>query len=379
MRIAMFSDSYYPYISGVTRAIAVVRETLLSMGHDVSVFCPAYPGVKPEEGVHRFPSFRAPTTNAGYYVAYPLFPGLARAVNQERPDVIHIHSPFNLGRAGLVTGKRLGIPVVLTYHTMYNMYAHYVPIFGKSVSGMVEALAFGVARAADAVVTPSGVLADYLRSHGVLSPLFPIPNGINLAEFQSGDPSYLSKTYNIPAGTPVVLTCSRLGAEKNVEVLLRSFARASEKVDAALVLVGDGPLRSSLESLARSLGISGCTHFAGSVPPARMPDFYAGADMFLFTSLTDTQGLVVVEAKAAGLPAVAVGALGVKDMVKHGDDGYLCANDPVELADRTVEMLTAPGLLSAMKERAKRNAPLFSREASAQKLLDCYGSVLKRG
>jgi glycosyltransferase involved in cell wall biosynthesis len=222
------------------------------------------------------------------------------------------------------------------------------------------------------------VLADYLRSNHVRSPLFPIPNGIDVSEFQSGDPSYLRRELNIPPGDKVVLTCSRLGSEKNVETLLRSFALASSGVNATLVLVGDGPLRSNLESLALGLGVSDKTRFTGSVPPSRMPDLYAGADMFLFASLTDTQGLVVVEAKAAGLPAVAVGALGVKNMVIHGDDGFLCGNDPAELAERTRELLSNPDKLRSMKAAAKRNASLFSKEASAGKLLDCYRSVMSR-
>lgn len=377
MRIVMLSDSYIPYISGVTRAIAVAKDTLASMGHEVSIICPAYPGAEREDGVHRLPSFRAPT-NSRYYVAYPLFPGLYGAIRRAKPDVIHIHSPYNLGRAGLAAGRHLGVPVVFTYHTMYNMYAHYVPLFGRSVSGMIERIALRVARSVDAVVTPSRTLAAYLTERGVRSPLFPIPHGIDVAEFQSGDPAYLRRTLAIPATSKVILTCSRLGAEKNVETLLRSFAAASKSVDAFLVLVGDGPLRGTLEALAQSLGVSGRTRFTGSVPPQRMPDLYAGADMFLFASLTDTQGLVVVEAKAAGLPAVAVGALGVNDMVVNGEDGFLCGNDPVELAMRTADLLSQPETLQTMQAAAKRNAASFSKEASAQRLLDCYQSVLFR-
>jgi len=374
MRIAMFSDSYYPYVSGVTRAVATARQTLAAMGHEVALFCPAYPGAGKEPGLYRLPSFRAPT-NAGYYVAAPFFAGLRRTLSSLRPDVIHIHSPFNLGKAGYTAGRRLGIPVVFTYHTMYNMYAHYVPVFGRSVSRIVEEMALQVARSVDAVVTPSGVLAEYIEARGVASPVFAIPNGIDVPEFQSGDPVFLRSVVPIPRSTPVVLTCSRLGVEKNVEVLLRSFALASGEVDAALVLIGDGPQRDALVKMASSLGIAGRTFFVGTVPPARMPDYYAGADLFLFASLTDTQGLVVVEAKAAGLPAVAVGALGVKDMVKDGEDGYLCRNDPAELAARTASLLKNPPLLASMKESAKRNAQAFSREAAAERLLDCYKSV----
>jgi len=374
MRIAMFSDSYYPYISGVTRAVATAKAALTAMGHKVLIFCPAYPGAAKEPGIYRLPSFRAPTYSA-YYVAYPVFAGLRRTVAMVHPDVVHIHSPFNLGRAGYKAGRRLGIPVVFTYHTMYNLYAHYVPLLGAGASRIVEEMALQIARSVDAVITPSGTLAEYLRDHGVSSPLFPIPNGIDVGEFRSGNPGFLREAFSIPGDVPVILTCGRLGVEKNLEVLLRSFAAASGEVKAALVLVGDGPRREALERLAGSLGISTRTFFAGAVSPAKMPDFYAGADLFLFTSLTDTQGLVLVEAKAAGLPAVAVAALGVKDMVRDGEDGYLCRNDPAELAARTASLLKDLPLLHRMKENARRNADAFSREAAAARLLDCYRSV----
>ena len=377
MNIAMVSDSYYPYISGVTRAVSTLKDTLVKMGHRVSIYCPAYPNAAPEEGVKRLPSLRSPT-NAAYYVAVPPFFGLRRSLLRFRPDVIHIHSPFNLSRAGYSIGRRHGIPVVMTYHTMYNMYSHYVPVGGKRVSQAVERMAFRVANAVDAVITPSRVLADYLREHGVTSPIFPIPNGIPVEEFQGGDPHYARERYGIPGGIPVIISCGRLGIEKNVEVLLKAFARLRAKKDAALLLVGDGPLRDELQNLARSLGIADRTFFAGSVPPEAMPHMYASADLFMFASLTDTQGLVLVEAKAAGVPAVAVGALGVKDMVLDGEDGYLCANDPDEIAERAAYLLGNPGVLSRMQENAKRNAMSFSKEAAASKILSCYESVLRR-
>jgi 1,2-diacylglycerol 3-alpha-glucosyltransferase len=376
MNIAMVSDSYYPYISGVTRAVSTLKETLHKMGHRVTLYCPAYPGAQPEEGVKRLPSLRSPT-NATYYVAIPPFLGLRRSLVGSRPDVIHIHSPFNLSRAGYSIGRRYGIPVVMTYHTMYNLYSHYVPVGGKRVSQTVERMAFRVANAVDAVVTPSSVLSDYLRERGIRTPLFPIPNGIPVEDFQGGDPHYARDRYGIPGDIPVIISCGRLGVEKNIEVLLRAFARIRAKKDAALLLVGDGPLREHLQKLAYSLGVGGRVFFVGSVPPEAMPHMYASADLFMFASLTDTQGLVLVEAKAAGLPAVAVGALGVKDMVIDGEDGYLCANDPDELADKASYLLDNPGVLSMMQEAAKKNAMAFSKETAASKILACYESVMR--
>ncbi|MGI6632147.1 MAG: glycosyltransferase family 4 protein [Bacillota bacterium] len=375
MKIAMFTDSYFPYISGVTRAVSTLRSTLKSLGHQVSLFCPSYPGAEPEEGVYRFPSVKAPT-NSTYYVAVPPFVGLRQRVLAVRPDIIHIHSPFNLCKAGYMAARRLDIPVVMTYHTMYNMYAHYVPGVGKRVSTVVEKMAFKTAMRVDAVITPSGVLADYLRNSGVTSPVFPIPNGIPIESFQGGDRSYLRAKYNIPEGIPVIITCGRLGVEKNIETLLEAFSLIVREKDSALVLVGDGPLREHLKAKAKSLGIENRTYFAGTVPPDLMPSMYAGADLFMFASLTDTQGLVLVEAKAAGVPAVAVGALGVRDMVIDGDDGFLCDNDAGELAQKAILLLKNPAMLSRMKERAAANADAFSKEAAARRILSCYSTVM---
>ena len=254
MKIVMISDSYYPYISGVTRAVSTLKDTLLRMGHSVSLYCPAYPQAEQEEGVTRLPSLRSPT-NATYYVALPPFFGLRRAIAGTRPDVIHIHSPFNLSKAGYSIGRRLGIPVVMTYHTMYNLYSHYVPVAGKRFSQTVERMAFRVAKAVDAVVTPSSVLADYLRSQGMVTPLFPLPNGIPVESFQGGDRNYARERYGIPKDLPVIVSCGRLGIEKNIEVLLRAFAAVRAKRDAAILLVGDGPLREHLRNLSVSLGV----------------------------------------------------------------------------------------------------------------------------
>ena len=336
---------------------------------------PGLSGRKARRRGNQAPSLRSPT-NAAYYVAIPPFVGLRKSLLGIRPDVIHIHSPFNLSRAGYSIGRRNGIPVVMTYHTMYNLYSHYVPVGGKRVSNMVERMAFRVANAVDAVVTPSRVLADYLREHGVRTPLFPIPNGIPVEDFQGGNRHYAHERYGIPRDIPVIISCGRLGIEKNIEVLLRAFALVRKKKDAALLLVGDGPLREHLQGLARSLGVGDRAFFAGSVPPETMPHMYASSDMFMFASLTDTQGLVLVEAKAAGLPAVAVGALGVKDMVIDGEDGFLCPTTRKTSPTGPSTSWTTPGSIQDARKGQRKRAG-FLKESAASKVLACYESVLR--
>jgi len=375
VRISMWSDSYYPYVSGVTRSIATVRETLIAMGHDVSLFCPAYPGASPEPGVYRFPSLRAPT-NKRYYVALPFCLGLESRVKGLSPDVVHIHSPFNLGKLGFRMGKRLGWPVVFTYHTMYNMYSHYVPLFGERVSGIVEGLALKVAGECDFVITPSQAVKDYLLRKGLRSNIAAIPHGIDLTQFQEGNPDSARKTYGLPRGIPVIVTSGRLGKEKNLETLLRAYALSLKEVDSVLLVVGDGPLKEPLRKLAEDLGAGKRVVFTGQVAPDSMPDIYAAGSLFLFTSLTDTQGVVIVEAKAAGLPAVAVGALGVKDMIRDGVDGFLCDDHPGEIAERIVFLLKNPSEMESFRKNAKRLAQSFSKENQTRKLLEVYRSVL---
>jgi len=374
MHISMWTDSYYPYISGVTRSIKLTKDTLTSMGHSVSVFCPSYPEADQEPNVYRFPSIKSPT-KPDYYIAVPVNPKHLMAIKELAPDVIHAHSPFNLGKMGITVGTILDIPTVFTFHTMYNMYSHYVPLIGNSIAELIEFGAIGTAKSVDAVIAPSSAIRDYLRDHGVTTDIFVIPTGIEIDQFRNGDASYIRETYGVPDDLPILLTCGRLGREKNPECLLRAFSIIRKSLDSVLVMVGDGPLREELEQLAEELNVADRVIFSGKVNPDLMPHFYASADLFMFSSLTDTQGLVIAEAKAAGLPCVAVGALGVKDMVAHNVDGFLCDNDPSCLAQEALLLLENPSLMDTMRTNALCNAHNFSIEKTCARLVECYETV----
>jgi 1,2-diacylglycerol 3-alpha-glucosyltransferase len=376
VRISMWTDSYYPYISGVTRSVATTKETLERMGHEVTVFCPSYPGAGHEQGVYRFQSVKAPT-KPDFYIAFPANPKHLIALSEISPDVIHIHSPFNLGKTGLHMGKLLKTPVVFTYHTMYNMYSHYIPVIGQMASELVEAGSFITAKQADAVIAPSTAIKEYLLDHNVKNKIFVIPTGIDVERFRHGNPDYISEVFKIPPRVPVLLSCGRLGPEKNPETLIKAFALIHKHMDCFLVMVGDGPLHEILLGLANRLKVGHRVIFTGKVPPDLMPHMYASSDVFLFASLTDTQGLVILEAKSAGVPCVAVGALGVKDMVEHNVDGFLCENSPEDLARKTLALLENPLLLNTMKSNAAANASRFSLEATCGKLVECYTEVVR--
>ena len=376
MKISMWTDSYYPYVSGVTRSIKLTKETLTEMGHHVSVFCPSYPDATTEPNVYRFPAIKSPT-NPDYYIAVPVNPKLLLAIKEMSPDVIHAHSPFNLGKMGITIGHLLEIPVVFTFHTMYNMYSHYMPLIGENISDLVETAAISTAKSVDALIAPSPSIRNYLVDRNVDTEIFVIPTGIEVELFRNGDKSYIRRTYDVPDHVPILITCGRLAKEKNPECLLQAFSLIQKQLDCMMFFVGDGPLKQELVALAEQLGISHRIVFTGKISPEMMPHFYASADLFLFASLTDTQGLVIAEAKAAGLPCVAVGALGVRDMVEHGVDGFLCENDAKCLAEKALLLLQNRDLMDTMRSNALSNAEKFSIKKTCVDLLNCYQTVQK--
>lgn len=374
MRISMWSDSFYPYVSGVTRSLADTRESLKALGHDVLIFAPDYPGAPAEEDVFRFPSVPAPT-NPGFYLTLPFAPGLGQYLDRRRPDVVHIHSPFTTGRLGIRVAKKLDLPVIFTYHTMYALYTHYSPVAGNFLKNIVASYTVAVANRADLVIAPSTAVREYLIDRGVRKPVEVLPSGIKFQDFAGRDREYLRRNGLVPPERPLVLTAGRLAKEKNLEVLLEAFAAMKVK-DAVLVLAGDGPMRRDLESKAEALGVQDRVFFLGKVPPSVMPDVYASGDVFVFTSTTETQGLVIAEAKAAGLPIVAVDALGVTDAVKHEEDGFLLPNNAFAIASALDLLLSDHERRRRMSSRARENAKAFSMDRIVRELLRIYGKLV---
>lgn len=376
--IGVFTDSYRPYTSGVVRSVELFAKHLERLGHRVYVFAPRYPGCPPEEGVFRFLSVPAPTQRE-FALAIPFSPTLGATVRRLGLDVIHVHSPFLLGRLGASAARRHGLPLVFTYHTLYDKYVHYVPFFPGLTRQVVNLYTRKFCNRCDLVVVPSTAVADLLRQRGVTVPLAVIPTGVELERFHGLDRTWLKSRFGLPSEAKILLFVGRLGKEKNVEFLFSAFARLRTLPDLGplkLVLVGGGNAEERLRRLAKDLGVAEEVVFAGTLPPEEVAKCYAGADLFVFASLTETQGLVLAEAKAAGLPAVAVDAAGVRDTVRHGVDGYLTALSLEEFTARVAELLRNEGLRRAMGEAARRGAEAFAAEATAARLAKEYEKLV---
>ncbi|MDI6709590.1 MAG: glycosyltransferase [Bacillota bacterium] len=384
MRIAVFTDSYRPYTSGVVRSIETCRHELEARGHQVFIFAPRYNWGRygeeraGEKRVFRFCAFPTPN-KTGFSLAIPLSIHLRQDLRRLGVDLVHVHSPFLLGRLGARAARDLGLPLVFTHHTLYDQYVHYFPVARKLTRQVTQRLAVGFCNRCDVVLVPTRVIGDYIRELGVTSPIKDLPTGIRIEDFSGGDRKWLRQRFGIADDEKVLLFVGRMGLEKNVDFLLRAFqlVRASHPgLPLRLVLVGGGPEMDNFQRLAATLGIAEHTLFAGPVAPEKMGDCYAGADLFVFASVTETQGLVIGEAKAAGLPAVAVRAFGVSEMVTDGEDGFLTPEDEAAFAEKVGRLVTEDELYRRFAAAARANAARLSAQALTDRLLGIYRALL---
>lgn len=377
MHIGIFTDSYLPYTSGVVRSIVTFSNELRRLGHRVSIFAPSYGNSRPEKDIYRFHSLRAPTFKE-FALAIPVAPALPRVLRELRIDLIHVHSPFLMGQLGARMARQLGLPLVATYHTLYEEYVHYFPLAPRLMRKAVRHYTVSFCNRCQLVITPTEVITAYLRENGVKVPVVSIPTGIELDRFQNLDSTWLRKYLQLPPEEIILLHVGRLGKEKNITFILQAFAFVHQQVpDTRLVLVGSGPLKETLQSQARSLGINQAVTFAGSFPFEQMPAVYAGADLFIFASVTETQGLVIAEAKAAGLPVVAVKAYGVEEMVVNEKDGFLTSLDINTFSACVLQLVKDLSLRRQMGEQARQNAVAFAAAAMARRLEAQYQLFLR--
>ena len=363
MRVGLFTNNYLPFRGGVTTAVETLRQGLEADGHRVWVFAPAWRDSRADPPfVFRYPSAPAPTY-PGFAVPLPFSRRLRRAACALGLDVFHAQHPFLLG----VTARRLahaqGRPLVFTYHTRYEKYAHYVPLPERLVAGVAVRLASRFADSADLVVAPSARIADGLGRVGVRAPIAVVPTGVPLDLFCPGDRSLARRQLGLPVETPLCLYVGRLDREKSVERVLEAFGSIADAVSGArLLLVGQGSHERALRRLAAASPARAAIGFPGSVPREALTPYYRAADLFLFSSETETQGLVLAEAHACGLPAVAVHASGVDEVVRDGETGILTKSHAQDLADAAIGLLLDTPRRLAMGRAARE---LADRDFSA--------------
>ena len=378
MKIGVFTDSYRPYTSGVVRSIDLFTKEFTRRGHEVYIFGPDYPLSNPpkEDKVFRFAALPAPTM-PDFSIPLPISAQFSPTIKKIGLDVIHVHSPFILGSLGARAARRHRLPLVFTFHTLYDQYVHYVPFVEEASRQIVQLICRDFCNRCNMVVAPSQLVVNYLRRIGVESQIVNIPTGIELDEFTDLNPRWLKDNYEISEDKTVLLFVGRLGKEKNVLFLLKSFKEILRlQPNTHLVLVGKGPQEAALKKFCRTNGLNGSVTFTGVLPRHLIVHCYASADLFVFPSVTETQGLVIGEAKAAGLPVVAVRAFGPAEIVAHGLDGLLTDPTIAAFTDAVLKLLADPQQRMLMSEAALINAQAISSARCAEQMLEIYEDLI---
>lgn len=395
MKIAIFTDSYRPYVSGVVRSIELFTREFLALGHQVYIFAPRYyrsTGGQPSrsleeeqagrEGLRIFRYWSLPVPMyAGFVLPLPISPHVDGVVRKLGIHIVHSHTPFLMGQLGAMVARRCRLPLVFTHHTLYHEYVHYVPGIRTIARRLVLRHLARYSRRCDLIIAPTPQIQAFIEeTYRVKKPVIAIPTGIDLDAFGRGDPGWFRRTYNIPADRRVLIFVGRLGREKNVDLLLDAFSQvAAARPETVLAMVGDGPERSRLEGLVAKRGLADRVVFTGTLDKSRVIDAYLGSDLFFFASVTETQGLVTLEAMAAGLPVAAVDAQGTRDMVRHGREGLLSDASAPSLARQALAILGNAQLYKNFSEAAKARARAFGARQQAEHMLAAYRQALAPG
>lgn len=382
LRIAQFTNNYLPFIGGVPISIERLRRGLEALGNEVMVIAPSYRGQPEDEPrVLRVPSLLAMGEKREFRLANIFLPRIRQQVKAFRPDIIHLHHPFWLGSLGLFIGRRLRIPVVYTYHTRLEHYAHFVPLPGMLFRNLIShALIKRFANKCDGVIVPTYSAEEYLRMIGVKSDTFVQPTGIEYQRFQTveeDDIQALREKLGLH-NERVLISVSRLSNEKNIDFMIDAVASLKTCTESPfrLLIIGDGHQRDRLQSRIDELGLQQQITLVGSVPPDTMATYYRLGDLFLFASKSETQGMVILEAMAAGLPVVAVRSSGIDDVVRQGYNGYKTPENRDQWRDRVLQLLDDEALRKTLSAHALTFARDYSVEQFSRDVKAIYATLL---
>lgn len=382
MNILMLSDVYFPRVNGVSTSIRTFARTLRAQGHEVTLVAPDYgPGSGQAAHDDEFEVLRVPSRVVFFDPEDRLMrPGPLRAVEhalrERRWDVIHIHTPFRAHSLGLRLARHGGWSTVETYHTYFEEYVgHYLPWLP---SGLTRALARRASRhlchGVDHLVVPSEQMAQVLERYGITTPSTVLPTGIDLSEFGGGDGARFRQAHGIDADRPTLVTVSRLSMEKNIGFLLRVVQRlVAHFPDLLFLIAGEGPDEARLKRMARELGLDDHVRFFGNLDRrTQLLDAYRAGDVFVFASPTETQGLVLIEAMALGVPIVSTAQMGTATVLRHARGALIADPDVAVFAERVADLLRSPSRRAALSAAGPIDAQAWSSDALGRQLADLY-------
>jgi 1,2-diacylglycerol 3-alpha-glucosyltransferase len=347
MKILLISDVYFPRVNGVSTSIRTFTEQLQMLGHKVHLIAPDY-GVETVDDAWltrvaaRSIYFDPEDKLMKYGEILKLLPGL----KNHQFDLIHIHTPFIAHYAGLKLGKLLQIPVVETYHTFFEDYLHhYLPWIPKfAARGLARLISKRQCNQVQAIVAPSQPMLEVLRTYGINTPAEVIATGLQAHSFADANGDAFRQQFGIALDRPMLLYVGRVAFEKSIDFLVRVTQLLVKEIpDALLVITGEGPAAASLRALVKTLGLENNVQFIGYLDQEKeLNACYQSADIFVFASKSETQGLVLLEAMAQGTPVVAIAELGTASILIEGEGAMIAEDDELLFAHKVQALLKNP-------------------------------------
>ncbi|MFO7582833.1 glycosyltransferase [Guyparkeria sp.] len=385
MHVLMISDVYFPRVNGVSTSIESFRRHLVDLGHRVTLLCPAYPDDQPglrlgdeaESGIIRIPSRRVPLDPEDRLMHWRPLTSLGEAFAGADVDLVHVHTPFVAHYAGRRVADRLGVPLLETYHTFFEEYAgQYLPLVPRRwLRSLARRWSRAQCNATDHLIVPSAPMREALQHYGVQTGMTVLPTGIeNEPPAPTEATEAFRRLHKIPAGAPLLLYVGRLAGEKNIDLLLDMLPDVlALHPDTILAIAGEGPARPRLERRVTGAGLGPSTRFIGYMQrDGELQAAYRAADLFVFASRSETQGLVLLEALDQGTPVVAIAEMGTRDVLDVEGGCVIAPNDPQDFAAAVIGLLEQPDRRRAMGSAARRYAQGWAARAMARRLVDLY-------
>jgi 1,2-diacylglycerol 3-alpha-glucosyltransferase len=383
MKILFVSDVYFPRVNGVSTSIETFRTNLRALGHTVHLLAPDYLTPSADEtDVLRVPARRVPLDPEDRFMSYHWVMRHLDKFRSEEYDIIHVQTPFVAHYLGTNLSRLLGVPCVETYHTFFEEYLyHYIPLLPKKLLRYAaKRFSRHQGNSLDGMVVPSNPMLQVLRAYGIATPMQVIPTGIAPESFVPGDRSTFRQRFGIPEGRPVLLFLGRVAHEKNIGFLLKVAECVKKEIaDVLFVIAGGGPARVSLAREVSALGLDANVMFIGHLDRlTELNSCYCSADIFIFASRTETQGLVLLEAMAQGVPVVSTAELGTRDVLREGQGVWIAQEELGDFSGKVVIMLGDARARKDLGLSGRKYAQGWSAHSQAQQMLLFYGSVLQR-
>ncbi len=380
MKIAIFTNTASPHVGGVARSVEAFSGEYRRRGHEVLIVAPEFPDMpEREEGMFRIPAIQ--NFNASdFSVALPVPSGLTDALEDFDPDIVHSQHPFLLGNTAVRIARSFGLPLVFTHHTLYEQYTHYVPGDSELLQRFAVELATHYANLSDLVFAPSESIRDLLRERGVTTPVRVVPTGVDVERFSHGDGAAFRREHRIPESAFVVGHLGRLAPEKNLEFMTAAILEfMRERENTWFVLIGRGPSLAGIERAFVEAGLDGRLVTCGVLQHEPLAAALAAMNLFAFASKSETQGMVLTEAMAAGLPVVALDAPGAREVVDDGRNGCLVQEE--DIAAFVAALVRVFSLdsetMQASIAAARETAEAYSMPRCAERALGYFDELLE--